>query len=96
MHRIALITYLYGEKSTSMSGLRTESWARALVKAGMHVTVFTRDWEDGRALKAGEHFYPTENTEPVIKELENLRIVFLPYKNQNEPAGLLLKKFYNS
>jgi len=79
-----------------MSGLRTESWARALVKAGMHVTVFTRDWEDGRALKAGEHFYPTENTEPVIKELENLRIVFLPYKNQNEPAGLLLKKFYNS
>lgn len=96
MQRIALITYLYGEKSTSMSGLRTESWARALVKAGIHVTVFTRDWEDGRALKAGEHFYDTEYTEPVITESGNLRVVFLPYKNQSEPSGLILKKFYNS
>jgi len=96
MHRIALITYLYGEKSNSMSGLRTESWARAFAKAGIQVTVFTRDWSDDKEVKVGEHMDSTEYTEPLIKESENIRTIYLPYKKPWEPSNAFIKKLYNS
>lgn len=96
MRRIALITYLYGEKSNSMSGLRTESWVKAFAKAGIHVTVFTRDWSDNKEVLVGEHMDSTEYIEPVIKESENIRLVFLPYRKPWEPSDAFLKKLHNS
>lgn len=94
--RIALITYLYGEKSNSMSGLRTESWVRAFAKAGIQVTVFTRDWSDEKEVLVGEHMDSTEYTDAVIKEAEHIRTVFLPYKKPWEPSGGFVKKLHNS
>jgi hypothetical protein len=96
MHRIALITYLYGEKSNSMSGLRTESWVRAFAKAGIQVTVFTRDWSDEKEVKVGEHMDSTEYTKAVIKETENIRTIYLPYKKPWEPSNAFIKKLHNS
>jgi hypothetical protein len=96
MQRIALITYLYGEKSNSMSGLRTESWVRAFAKAGIHVTVFTRDWSDDKEVKVGEHMDSTEYKYPVIKESENIRTIYLPYKKPWEPSNTFIKKLHNS
>jgi hypothetical protein len=94
--RIALITYLYGEKSNSMSGLRTESWVKAFAKAGIHVTVFTRDWSDDKDVLVGEHMDSTEYADIKIKESENIRTIYLPYKKPWEPSNGFIKKLHNS
>ncbi len=94
--RIALITYLYGEKSNSMSGLRTESWVKAFAKAGIHVTVFTRDWSDSKEVLVGEHMDSTDYTDIIIKESENIRTIYLPYKKPWEPSNVFIKKLHNS
>ena len=78
MQRIALITYLYGEKSNSVSGLRTESWAKAFAAAGIEPTVFTRDWEHGKEIKVGGHMDSTDYKEPGITETGTLRMIYLP------------------
>lgn len=96
MFKIAIITYLYGEKSNSVSGLRTESWARAFAAAGMEVTVFTRDWEYIKNIKAGEHMDSAGYEEQRIIESGNLRIIYLPYAKPWEPVGGLLKKIHSS
>ena len=96
MQRIALITYLYGEKSNSVSGLRTESWAKALAAAGIEVTVFTRSWDDKNDMKAGEHMDSTVYEESSITESGNLQIIYLPYKKPWEPASSLFRKIHNS
>lgn len=79
-----------------MSGLRTESWVRAFAKAGIHVTVFTRNWSDDKDVKVGEHMDSAEYTEPVIKESENIRTIYLPYKKPWEPSNAFIKKLHNS
>lgn len=94
--RIALITYLYGEKSNSVSGLRTESWAKAFAKEGIAVTVFTRDWDNGRDILVGEHMDSTDYNDQVITESGNVRMFYLPYKKPWEPASLLFRKIHNS
>ena len=96
MQRIALITYLYGEKSNSVSGLRTESWARAFAAAGIEVTVFTRDWEYIKNIKAGVHQDSSELTERSILESGKLRIFCLPYKKPWAPSSLLFQKIHSS
>lgn len=96
MFKIALITYLYGEKSNSVSGLRTESWAKAFAAAGIEVTVFTRDWEYIKDIKAGGHMDSTGYTERRIMQSENMRIIYLPYKKPWEPRSGIVKKFHSS
>lgn len=96
MQRIALITYLYGEKSNSVSGLRTESWAKGLVAAGYEVVVFTRAWEYIKDIKAGEHMDSTDYTGRSIEGSGNLQIIYLPFKKSWEPGSMLFKKIYNS
>lgn len=96
MQRIALITYLYGEKSNSVSGLRTESWAKAFAAAGIEVTVFTRDWQYTEDIKAGEHMDTTGYKAYSIAPSANLKIIYLPFKKSWEPGTAFLKKFHNS
>lgn len=96
MQRIALITYLYGEKSNSVSGLRTESWARAFAAAGIEVTVFTRDWKYIKDIKVGVHQDSSELTEASFSQSENLCIICLPYKKPWEPSSLLSRKIHSS
>ena len=94
--RIALITYLYGEKSNSVSGLRTQSWAKALAAAGIEVTVFTRDWEFDDKIKAGEHMDSSDYKAPLITASENMRIIYLPYKKPWEPSSNFLRKIHSN
>ncbi|MFM6924474.1 MAG: hypothetical protein ACKOU7_03160, partial [Ferruginibacter sp.] len=96
MQRIALITYLYGEKSNSVSGLRTESWAKAFAAAGVEVTVFTRDWEYMKDIKAGEHMGSTGYEAYSVAQSANLKIMYLPFKKSWEPGAAILKKIHNS
>ncbi len=96
MQRVALITYLYGEKSNSVSGLRTESWAKGLAAAGFEVVVFTRAWEYIKDIKAGEHMDSTDYAGRSTEGSGNLQIVYLPFKKSWEPGSVLLKKIYNS
>lgn len=87
---------MYGEKSNSVSGLRTESWAKAFADAGIEVTVFTRDWEHGKDINVGEHMDSTHYTKPIVTESGKLRMICLPYRKPWEPASSFLKKIYNS
>jgi hypothetical protein len=96
MRNVAIITYWYGEKSNSMSGLRPESWAKALAKAGISVTVFTRDWNESSIPKAEEHMHSTDYTGQVTNESNNISIVYLPYKKPWEPSNLFLRKVHSN
>lgn len=87
---------MYGEKSNSVSGLRTESWAKAFADAGIEITVFTRDWEHEKEINVGEHMDSTHYTKPIITEFVNLRMICLPYKKPWEPASSFLKKIHSS
>jgi hypothetical protein len=94
--RIALITYLYGDKSNTVSGLRTESWVKAFAKAGIEVTVFTRDWDDVKDVKASEHMDSAGYAHRRVEESGNIRIIYLPYKKPYEPSSTLLRKFQSN
>jgi hypothetical protein len=97
MQRIALITYLYAEKSNTVSGLRTESWAKGLAAAGIEVTVFTRDWEQVKNVKnSSEHTGSAEYAEKRVEESGGIRIIYLPYKKPFEPSSLLLLKIQST
>jgi hypothetical protein len=96
MQRIALITYLYGEKSNSMSGLRTESWVKMFAAAGMEVTVFTRDWCHVKEIKANEHTGSTGYNDRRVEKSGKIQIIYLPYKKPYEPSSSLLRKTYSS
>jgi len=94
--RIALITYLYGDKSNTVSGLRTESWAKGFAAAGIEVTVFTRDWDEVKDIKANEHMDSAGYTERRVEESANMRIIYLPYKKPYEPSSSLLRKIHSN
>lgn len=95
MFRIAIITYFYGEKSNTVSGLRTESWARALANSGIDVTVFTRIWNT-REIKVEAITGSTDYQDKIIRQSENIQFVYLPYKKPWEPLSVPGKKIYNS
>jgi hypothetical protein len=94
--KIALITYLYGDKSNTVSGLRTESWAKGFAAAGIEVTVFTRDWDEVKNIKASEHMDSAVYTERRVEESGNIRIIYLPYKKPYEPSSSLLRKIHSN
>jgi hypothetical protein len=79
-----------------MSGLRTQSWAEAFTKVGIQVTVFTRDWEYVKDIKAGEHMDTTGYKAYSTAPSENLKVIYLPFKKSWEPEAGILKKFLNS
>ncbi|MBL7701543.1 MAG: hypothetical protein JNM14_04800 [Ferruginibacter sp.] len=96
MQRIALITYLYGEKSNTVSGLRTQSWAKAFAAAGMEVTVFTRDWKEVKDIQASEHIGSAGYTNSREEWIDNIRLIYLPYTKPYEPSSPLLRKIHNT
>lgn len=93
--KVAIITYCYSDKSNTVSGLRLESWARALAQKGIDVTVFTRDWQwgDGSAslLLESAHY-----DKEIVTCQDNIKIVYLPYKKNWYSQPPIFKKLVDT
>ncbi len=87
---------MYGDRSNTVSGLRTESWAKGFAAAGIEIIVFTRDWEEVKDIKASGHMDSAGYTERREEECGNIRIIYLPYKKPYEPSLSLLRKIHSN